>query len=98
MFALRIATPPPGSLHASKGQEQSILSFFNVCNVFRYHDWMQSPELLEQTASERLTLDQEYEMQQSWFHDENSNFYYLKKKKNFLIILEMPKIKLDLMN
>lgn len=41
---------------------------------------MQSPELLEQTASERLTLDQEYEMQQSWFHDENSNFYYLKKK------------------
>lgn len=57
---------------------------------------MQSPELLEQTASERLTLDQEYEMQQSWFHDENSNFYYL--KKNFLIILEMPKIKLDLMN
>lgn len=58
---------------------------------------MQSPELLEQTASERLTLDQEYEMQQSWFHDENSNFYYL-KKKNLLIILEMPKIKLDLMN
>ena len=38
----------------------------------RYHDWMQSPELLEQTASERLTLDQEYEMQQSWFQDENS--------------------------
>ena len=33
---------------------------------------MQSPELLEQTASERLTLDQEYEMQQSWFLDENS--------------------------
>ena len=33
---------------------------------------MQSPELLEQTASERLTLDQEYEMQQSWFLDEKS--------------------------
>ena len=33
---------------------------------------MQSPELLEQTASERLTLDQEYEMQQSWFLDKNS--------------------------
>jgi len=48
-------------------------------NVFRYHDWMQSHELLEQTASERLTLDQEYEMQQSWFNDENSNIYYLEK-------------------
>ena len=51
----------------------------NMYSVFRYHDWMQSPELLEQTASERLTLDQEYEMQQSWFQDENSNFTFLKK-------------------
>ena len=42
----------------------------------RYHHWMQSPELLEQTASERLTLDQEYEMQQSWFQDENSKTSY----------------------
>ena len=33
---------------------------------------MQSPELLEQTASERLTLEQEYDMQNSWFQDENS--------------------------
>jgi len=57
---------------------------------------MQSPELLEQTASERLTLDQEYEMQQSWFHDENSNFYCLKRYfRTFFILLEMPKIRLD---
>lgn len=56
-----------------------IFTILNMYNVFRYHDWMQSPELLEQTASERLTLDQEYEMQQSWFHDENSNFYCLKR-------------------
>ncbi|KAK3742966.1 hypothetical protein QZH41_000206 [Actinostola sp. cb2023] len=40
--------------------------------IIRYHDWMQSPELLEQTASERLTLNQEYDMQQSWCEDENS--------------------------
>ena len=33
---------------------------------------MQSPELLEQTASETLTLSQEYEMQRSWYEDEHS--------------------------
>ena len=70
----------------------------NMYTVFRYHDWMQSPELLEQTASERLTLDQEYEMQQSWFQDENSNFIFLKKIfPNFQMILVVQKIGLYLM-
>jgi len=59
--------------------ERIVLVPYKKEHVPRYHDWMQSPELLEQTASERLTLDQEYEMQQSWFHDENSNFYCLKR-------------------
>ena len=39
--------------------------------------WMQNEELLDKTASERLTLDQEYEMQKKWFHDEDSMFYFL---------------------
>lgn len=51
--------------------EKIVLVPYRKEHVPRYHDWMQSPELLEQTASERLTLDQEYEMQQSWFQDEN---------------------------
>lgn len=46
---------------------------------------MQSPELLEQTASERLTLDQEYEMQQSWFLDENSMSVMLSLKVDFTL-------------
>jgi hypothetical protein len=29
----------------------------------RYHEWMKSPELLETTASEPLSLEEEYDMQ-----------------------------------
>ncbi|XP_031554134.1 N-acetyltransferase 9-like protein [Actinia tenebrosa] len=51
-------------------------------HVPKYHDWMQSPELLEQTASERLTLSQEYDMQRSWYEDEHKcTFLILDKRK-----------------
>lgn len=38
----------------------------------RYHSWMQCPELQRLTASEPLTLDEEFEMQKAWANDEDS--------------------------
>ncbi|KAI9508288.1 acyl-CoA N-acyltransferase [Russula earlei] len=38
---------------------------------YRYHAWMQSAELRALTASEELTLEQEYAMQRSWQEDED---------------------------
>jgi RimJ/RimL family protein N-acetyltransferase len=38
-------------------------------HVNTYHCWMQDPELQQLTASEPLTLDQEFEMQRAWRDD-----------------------------
>ncbi len=38
----------------------------------RYHGWMEDALLRAQTASERLTLEQEHAMQQSWLSSDDS--------------------------
>lgn len=49
-----------------------VLSTYPIPQVATYHEWMQDPVLQEQTASEPLTLDAEYEMQRSWRNDKDS--------------------------
>lgn len=46
--------------------------------VDRYNQWMQDPFLQEMTASEPLTLQEEYEMQESWRDDQ--------KKCTFIVL------------
>ncbi|KAM3305889.1 N-acetyltransferase 9-like protein isoform X1 [Capsicum chacoense] len=49
--------------------EKVILVPYMKEHVPKYHEWMQDPLLLQATASEPLTLQQEYDMQLSWTQD-----------------------------
>ncbi|XP_017060293.1 N-acetyltransferase 9-like protein [Drosophila ficusphila] len=42
---------------------------YEARHVPKYHEWMGSETLRQLTASEELTLDEEYEMQRSWRED-----------------------------
>lgn len=50
--------------------ERVVLVPYRRAHVEKYHEWMQSPELLEATASEPLLLEEEFEMQASWRDDD----------------------------
>ncbi|XP_028332856.1 alpha/beta-tubulin-N-acetyltransferase 9 isoform X2 [Gouania willdenowi] len=55
---------------------------YNENHVTRYHEWMKSPELQQLTASEPLTLEQEYDMQRSWRDDHDKcTFIILDKQR-----------------
>ncbi|KAJ2006338.1 N-acetyltransferase 9 [Coemansia thaxteri] len=50
---------------------QVVLVPYEKEHVPKYHEWMKSPFLQEMTGSEPLSIDQEYDMQQSWRNDDD---------------------------
>uniref|UniRef100_A0A1I7Z211 N-acetyltransferase 9-like protein n=1 Tax=Steinernema glaseri TaxID=37863 RepID=A0A1I7Z211_9BILA len=63
--------------------QRVILVPYEEKHVDKYHKWMESEELREMTASERLTREQEYEMQRSWREDEDKcTFIVVSKEKH----------------
>ncbi|GLH03067.1 hypothetical protein R5R35_007740 [Gryllus longicercus] len=58
-----------------------ILVPYKRIHVDKYHEWMKSKELQELTASEELSLEEEYKMQETWhIDDDKCTFIVLDKQ------------------
>lgn len=60
-----------------------ILIPYEAKHVLKYHKWMESDELRTLTASEPLTLEQEYEMQLTWRESEDKCCFLILCKKKY---------------
>ncbi|XP_038208687.1 N-acetyltransferase 9 [Zerene cesonia] len=63
--------------------EKVILVPYTELHVPRYHEWMKSEELQQLTASEPLSLAEEYEMQKSWREDDDKCTFIILDKEVF---------------
>ncbi|WVR03247.1 hypothetical protein IAU60_000238 [Kwoniella sp. DSM 27419] len=57
--------------------QRVILVPYRAEHVPTYHEWMKSPELLELTASEPLSYEEELDMQRKWHLDEDKLTFIL---------------------
>ena len=72
--------------HCAVRTDRLLLVPYESHHVPRYHEWMSNAELRDLTASEPLTLEEEYKMQRTWREDEDKlTFILLDGDKNAML-------------
>ncbi|KAF0636053.1 hypothetical protein FPSE5266_03070 [Fusarium pseudograminearum] len=64
--AVDLPDAPIDAPKAAISTSKALLVPYEAHHVRQYHAWMQDPDIQEATASEPMTLEEEYENQQSW--------------------------------
>ncbi|XP_078430052.1 acyl-CoA N-acyltransferases (NAT) superfamily protein [Wolffia australiana] len=65
---------------AAEGEKVVLVPYMRE-HVPKYHAWMQDEKLLEATGSERLSLEEEYQMHLSWISDPRKHTFIVLDKK-----------------
>ncbi|CAG7816519.1 unnamed protein product, partial [Allacma fusca] len=71
---------PPGTMIEG---EKVVLTSYKSLHVPKYHGWMGDEEILRLTASERLTLEEEYKMQKDWEDDPNKCTFIILSRETY---------------